>query len=226
MNHPNPQLEPRLITYQSLRKAIGYMGIGLPAVLLLGIVTIGKCPSILDSISHYYYSIMGTFFTGTLFAVALFLIAYRGYTTEDNIFTNLAGGMALCIALFPTWNMAQKDCALFALPVNPLRSNVHMVAAGIFFSTLAYISIKLFTKTGGDMTPRKKSRNLVYRICGYTIVVCIAGVALTSSGLIPKLEKALAPYHPIFWFEWLGLWAFGISWLVKGEAVLKDEVIP
>jgi len=61
MNNLTPQPEPRLITYQTLRQAIGYMGIGLPAVLLLGIVTIGKCPSILDSISHYYYSIMGTF---------------------------------------------------------------------------------------------------------------------------------------------------------------------
>jgi hypothetical protein len=29
--------------------------------------------------------------------------------------------------------------------------------------------------------------------------------------------------RPVFWLESIALWAFGISWLVKGETILKDK---
>jgi len=31
-------------------------------------------------------------------------------------------------------------------------------------------------------------------------------------------------YNPLFWLETLAILAFGVSWIVKGEAILKDEV--
>ncbi len=29
-------------------------------------------------------------------------------------------------------------------------------------------------------------------------------------------------FNPIFWLEAIALWAFGISWLTKGETILID----
>ena len=51
---------------------------------------------------------------------------------------------------------------------------------------------------------------------------CILGVLaywICESKGIGNFEK----YKPIFWFESLALVAFGVSWLVKGEIILKDE---
>ena len=35
---------------------------------------------------------------------------------------------------------------------------------------------------------------------------------------------ALKGYHPIFWLETTAILSFGISWLTKREAILKDQV--
>ncbi len=66
----------------------------------------------------------------------------------------------------------------------------------------------------------KNTRNRVYRICGVAMLVCI--------GLIPiyyafSQDSGLAKYKPVFWFESLALWAFGISWITKGEVLWKDR---
>lgn len=36
----------------------------------------------------------------------------------------------------------------------------------------------------------------------------------------PGLKK----YDPVFWLESVSLFAFGISWLVKGQLILKDII--
>jgi hypothetical protein len=51
---------------------------------------------------------------------------------------------------------------------------------------------------------------------------CILLIALFY--LLPD-EVALhfESYHHVFWLESLALIAFGVSWLTKGEAFLKDK---
>ena len=55
---------------------------------------------------------------------------------------------------------------------------------------------------------------------GYTILASIALIVLLAifphSALIKKLD-------PVFWLESLAVVAFGVSWLTKGEMILKDE---
>jgi hypothetical protein len=53
---------------------------------------------------------------------------------------------------------------------------------------------------------------------------------ISCVGLIPIygiwLSEAfpiLKEFSPVFWLETLALWAFGLSWTVKGEMVLADE---
>jgi hypothetical protein len=99
--------ETDIQTFRRLRKAIGWMGMSLPFVLvLLSLIPFFKT-SIQQSISYYYYTNLREIFVGVLCAVSLFLIRYRGFDNpvfwkNDNKMTNLAGIMALGVALVPT----------------------------------------------------------------------------------------------------------------------------
>ena len=53
--------------------------------------------------------------------------------------------------------------------------------------------------------------------------ICILLIAIYSF-LPSRMASLLEEYEPVFWLEALAVLAFGISWLTKGEAILKDEV--
>lgn len=214
--------DPRLISFNTLRKAIGLLGILLPAGLLLENFLFTDCCCIQDSISHYYFTIGGNLFTGTLCAVALFLISYRGYPGDkDYLLTTLAGLFALGVAFFPTNDNSSGSCAIVYLPDNDPRRIIHYTCATLFFLLLAAISFYFFTRSKGEKTGRKKLRNKIYRTCGIVITVCISLIALY--GIFGKHLTAFDKYKIIFWLEWVALLAFGASWLIKGELVLKDK---
>ena len=219
--------EPRLIPHQTLRQAIGWLGTLLPAVLIIGNKVIDHCAILQSSISHYYYTVTGHWLVGILCAVAMFLISYKGYNRIDNITSSVAGLAALAIAFFPTnaetlvpEKIIINDCILFSLRENNLRNAIHYASAALFFVSLAYMSAFLFTKSRGSKTKEKVIRNKVFVICGIIIFLSIVLIALY--GIFGK-ESSLKNYKPVFWLEWLALLAFGISWLVKGEIVLKDH---
>jgi quinol-cytochrome oxidoreductase complex cytochrome b subunit len=194
----------------------------LPAELLITNLLFGHCHSIQDSISHYYYTIAGNLFTGTLCAVALFLISYRGYPGDkDSIFTTLAGLFALGVAFFPTNDNSNGRCAILHLPDSDPRRIIHYTCATLFFVLLACISFYFFTRSKGTKTERKKLRNKIYRTCAILIIFFIVLIALC--GFFEKDLPGISRYNPIFWFEWCALLAFGTSWLIKGELVLKDK---
>ena len=214
--------DPRLISFNTLRKTIGWLGILLPLALLLENFIFTDCCCIQDSISHYYYTVAGNLFVGTLCAVAMFLIAYRGYPDDkDSILTTLAGIFALGIAFFPTNDNSSNSCAILHLPDSNVRRIVHFTCATIFFLLLAGISYYFFTRSGGKKTNKKIVRNKIYRTCAILIVVFVAGIA--GYAIFANRLQSIEKYHPIFWLEWGALLSFGTSWLVKGELVLKDK---
>jgi len=61
---------------------------------------------------------------------------------------------------------------------------------------------------------------MVYRVCGYIILACILLIGVVS---LPTVKPNVDRFMPIFWFEALAVVAFGASWLVKGETILKDK---
>jgi hypothetical protein len=99
---------------------------------------------------------------------------------------------------------------------------VHLSFAALLFLTLAYFSIWLFTETDPKKNPtrQKLQRNTVYRICGYTILACIFLVVVVK---LPPVRPFVAPLTPVFWLESIAIVAFGVSWLTKGETILKDQ---
>ena len=215
-----PHPDPLLVSYMTVRRSIGILGITLPAVLLLGNILLSDCNMLEASISDYYYTIMGNVFVGFLTAVAVSLILYKGYD-NDHLFTNLAGVFALGVAFFPTGASANDPCSIFIYNKFEAPSTVHYISAALFFITLAYISFFRFTKSKGHKTNMKKTRNSVYRVCGIVIMLGIVLIFLCHKW--EAFANLFYGYQPVFWFEWMALIAFGTSWLVKGEIILGDK---
>jgi hypothetical protein len=209
-----------VFSYLTLRKAIGVLGCALPFAVSLGALVIFRT-GIQSSISSYYYTGTRDVLVGTLWAIGFFLLSYRGYEPIDNIAGNLAFVFALGVSLFPT-----------APDLNPSHTAtvigyIHQAFAGLFFLTLIFFSVYLFTKTNpnGQPTRRKLQRNIVYRGCG--IIMAISILLMTIYTFLPDSSTAsLEAHHPIFWLETIAILAFGISWLTKGEAILPDQVNP
>lgn len=201
-----------IISYLTLRKIIGFLGIGLVPVIIIGTFFTDHTHSVYISISAYYYSGMRNEFEGIICGIALFLLSYHGYAWIDSLASKLAGLFALGIAFFPTSQSNDKS---------DITSTLHYVFAAIFFAILACMSIFLFTKTNKPViTPEKKKRNRIYRICGIVILVCVAGIPVLG---IPSIHQHIAFIKPTLILETFTLTAFGFSWLTKGEFLLKDK---
>lgn len=214
---PDPSPDNSLvISYLTLRKTIGILGLLLPFTTSLGALLFFH-NGLQDSISAYYYTGMAAVFVGTLWAIGFFLFSYRGYARRDDIAGNLACVFALGVSLFPT---ACRGCG------NSLPSYLHAIFASLFFLTLSYFSLFLFTQTDPSKAPsrQKLQRNQVYKLCGYIMLACIALVPPLK--FVPSLAASAAPYNPVYWLEAIAIVAFGISWLTKGEGILADSPAP
>jgi hypothetical protein len=224
-------MNAQMIGYLALRRLIGIIGVAFPFVLLIAKV-IQEPGSIPGSISDYYYAtdLTRSILVGALCAIGFFLSTYRGYD-KDYIPVRMAALFAVGVAFFPT------------IPANPTSFNnvigiFHGIFAGLMFLSLAYISYFLFTKTNkyqtiseaynaaapatrgrnlyvGLSTRRKRQRNVVYRTCGIIMAVAML--------LIYPLTHWIHVPQAMYWLETIIVVAFGISWLVKGETILKDK---
>jgi hypothetical protein len=206
-----------VISYLTLRKAIGILGTALPFVVSLGALIVFQT-GIQSSLSSYYYTGMRDVFVGTLWAIGFFLLSYKGYERTDEIAGDLGCVFAVGVSLFPT----APDCATSCTA--QIIGHIHLIFATLFFLTLIYFSLCLFTKTDPTKPPsiRKKQRNIIYKVCGYVMSVCVLLIAVYY--FLPKEAKALFKVlNPVYWLEATAIVAFGISWLIKGEAILKDE---
>lgn len=212
-----------LISYLTLRKAVGLLGFVLPIALVVGSAIVGNCEEVQSSISNYYHTAMRDIFVGILCAIALFLFTYNGYDRRDKIASQLGSICALGIAFFPTSILIPlPTCNILPIVVNPLVGTLHLIFATIFFLNLAYFSLFLFTESKGEMTPEKRKRNLVYRVCGIVMVLCIVLIAIYVFFLERKITYP-AKYDVVFYLETVALWAFAASWLVKGEMFIADK---
>ena len=210
-----------VISYLTLRKCVGILGIAFPIILIVGSLISGSCEEVQTSISSYYHTIMRDIFVGVISAIALFLFAYKGYD-NDNIAGNLASVFALGVAFFPTKFDGPFSLCLPNSIDTKIFGTLHFVSAAGFFLVLAYFSLFLFTKSGSSPTPEKLKRNVVYKVCGIVMLLCIVLIGVYLIFLEDKLP-ALQNHDPVFWLETIALWAFGISWLVKGELLLADN---
>ncbi|OUJ68174.1 hypothetical protein BXP70_28100 [Hymenobacter crusticola] len=223
---------PSLISYLTLRKTIGLLGLLLPVLLVVGSMVFSTCkwPDLQSSISGYYHTIMRDLLVGILCIVAFFLFAYKGYSQVDALAGKAACVFALGVAFFPT----RLDEPFTTCTIKPVFatywvsglltvdavSKIHYLSAALLFATFTFFSLVLFTKSQGEQTRQKRKRNLIYRVCGVIMALCIGLLGFYFAFLE---HTRLSTYKPVFWLEALALWAFGVSWLTKGEFIFKDK---
>jgi len=197
----------QIISYLTLRTFIGIIGVILPIILPIGVLIVGSNTVFQNSISDYYDTEMRNFFVGFLFVLAFYLFSYKGYD-NDSLYANLGGVFALFTALFPVTSTSSA-----------IRT-IHLVAASLLFAVFAYFSLVIFRKgvAIAQQTTMKKKRNKIYLYCGIIIIT-----AIILGGLSLVIDRVASyKYNLLFWGETIALWAFGYSWLVKGELFWKD----
>ena len=188
-----------MINTTRLRCFIGHLAFWLPWIVAL---ILWRIP---PSISSTYYTHAGAVFMIILGAASILLMFYDGYDKTDDILNTIAGIFGLLICLFPCWTNNAEKVGTFQVSVD-ISSTIHNISAVCFFIILAYVSLFQFTKSGGNMTEKKKARNVIYRVCGV--------------GMIGAFALLLLPdfYIKIWLVETIALSFFGVSWLTKANA--------
>lgn len=209
-----------IVSYMLMRQMVGFMGIGLPIVMIVGSLLFGST-QIEPSISDYYHTPMGNVFVGMLSAIALFLFTYKGYDKVENRWATVGGICALIVAWVPCDRSFPSNVGIGVVSEHTLRGSVHFAAAVSLLLILAWFSGFRFTKSNDpktNLTPQKRKRNLWYKRLAWVIVITMACAA---AALLLELDRSFNSL--IFWAELISLWAFGFSWLLKGEFLLADD---
>src|ERR1700722_4553603 len=163
------------LSYRNLRAIIGYVGLALPAVLLVAGAADGHLES---SISAYYYTKVGNVFTGALCVIGVFLLAYRLTAwAVDNLATTLAGIAALGVAFF---HAAPQNATLSQLRL----ADVHLACAAALFILLGAISLFIFPR---DVVPGQRWRANSYMALGALIWLSII--------LMPPLNPLASSFY-------------------------------
>lgn len=222
---------PEVISYYTMRRAIGILGITLPLILVAGSSLFGGCREIQYSVSTYYHTNMRNIFVGYNCAVALFLFAYRGHDWRDNIAGYLGCIFVLGVAFLPcSIGTSGQSCLIIPGEQNPMVGKLHNLSALLYFMVLIIYSLFLFPRTHMDMLTgekmfmgrQKRRRNVVYYICGTLMSVSlllIMGFFWFFGRHFPNLRSL----NPVFWLEVVILISFGVSWLTKGQLLFRDD---
>lgn len=188
-----------------LRCTIGWLAIALPwlSVLFSMVFSHTIWPQSI-SITYYEFQTAMPALMIVLGSASFLLISYKGYDKTDDIINTIAAVFGLLILLFPCFKEGFEICGNFQIP-SKISHIIHMIAAVTFFAILAFNSLFLFTKSGGEMTKEKKIRNIIYRVCGI--------------GMLASFLLLLIPNWRIgTWVvEAIALAFFGISWLTKAD---------
>jgi hypothetical protein len=138
-------------------------------------------------------------------SASMLLISYKGYEKIDDILLTCSGFAGLGICLFPcSVSSVMGNVGTFLID-SEISNAIHFVCAVIFFGILAYNSFFQFTKSSGVMTPNKKKRNIIYRVCG---------IGMIASFILPLLPYF---YIKVWLIEVIALFFFGVSWLTKAN---------
>jgi hypothetical protein len=210
-----------VLSYQSVRRAIGAIGLVLP--LILGPVGwLVFDIEIQDNISSYYHTVLRDVFVGSMCAIGIFLFCYRGYDWIESWTANFGCLSALGVALFPL--DANSDPLLQKSVVGYL----HTLSGGVFFSTLAFYSLYHFPSAKDndqEIAPHIAERNFIYRSSGAVILLSMVAMGAYLFLLPADLKHWCNEYNFLFWMEWVAVWSFAAAWLTKGRAILADIAV-
>lgn len=202
------------LSYLGVRRGVGFLSLTLPVVLVVGKLLLDG-GGIQDSISAYYYTGMRDYFVGSNCAVGVFLLCHR-YQRTDNYLSTAAALFVVGLSLLPTTEPGTSHTS-----TQSAVGTVHFLCATLYFLLQAVFAFFLFTRTDPHLPPtrQKRRRNVLYRVCGIVIVVCLGLIGATNLVLSEQVRHQL---HSLFWLESIATWAIAAAWLVKGGLFLTD----
>jgi hypothetical protein len=213
-----PGASPYVRSYLIMRFLVGVLGIAVPVLLVLGEpLLFNDRPFPLGSLSAYYYSGAREVFVGSLFAIGGFLVTYKiADHSWENVASIVAGLAAITVALFPTGRPGA------GVPLTPLQTSlgestverVHYGAGAVFFIALAVISY-LFSRPGPQTG--RRSPAFWHR---FHLACCGVIVAALAFALLHLLLHW--PGYGLLIAEVVAVWAFGLSWLMKGFEIVEE----
>lgn len=182
-----------------------------------------------QSVSAMYWTSARNAFIGLIFLDSVFFILYKGYDWKDRVVNILTGLCLLGLIIFPSFsptvllNNFTTSFEVFPYIPNSICDKLHRICAmGIFIIQTINLTF-LFTKQKGEITEKKKQRNIVYYVCSAcAIILLITNEILAgtvSNGRIPAI-----PFEGLI-IEGLAFIVIGVAWLVKGEGLefLNDK---
>lgn len=206
-------------TYKGLRLGLAVMAFGLPPLLWIGGL-VGHVP-LASSMSAYYHAsypelgvagqgVMRNEFVGILFGVSVFLLAYQGYSKLEDYALNLAGILAVGVAVIPMPWPDTPGTGMFS---------VHGACAVSFFVSIAYVCIFRAGDTLSLIKDEKIRKRYLrtYQYLGWAMVI------------LPALAFALS-FNPwfhrwaTFFVELAGIYVFATYWVVKSHEASRTAV--
>ena len=195
-----------------LRRIVGVLGLAVPVLLVLGepIVFNGQ-PFPRGSLSAYYYSGAREVFVGALCAIGIFLVTYKvADRSRENRLSTYAGLAVIVVAICPT---GRPGIGVTATPLQQrfgeeTIQGIHFGAAGIFIAALAVISYYFAQPPPSDAAVSQSRWARVHLLS--TGFIAAALLLAAVAGITSRPDKGLLIA------EWVAVWAFGASWLVKG----------
>lgn len=212
-------------TYKALRIGAAVIALAFPLILWGGGHLRAQLP-LQGSMSAYYHAsdalhsgqgipgqgAMRDEFVGILFAVGVILFLYRGISTLENQVLNLAGILAVGIAIFPmTWPVgsAHKEKFFF----------LHGACAVSFFVCIAVVCIFCASDTLNPIKDEAKRKR--YRRSYLTFGVLMVVLPLSAACL-----KFFAPLREwtVFFVEVAGIYVFALYWLLKSYEISQTDL--
>jgi len=218
-----------VLSFLSVRRALGYLGFFLPISLVVVGVVSGD--GIAPSISDFYFTSAGDILVGVLSAIGIFLWTYKGFDKRpgewisDRLIARLAAIGAFGVAFIPTKGLLIDPAPMMHRLIGVDASRIlHYASAALFFVCLAIFCLVLFRRhdTSKPMSRQKRARNKIYRICGIVIVAIIVLIVVfawyySRQSLLGRDQ--LDDYAILFYLETVGIFAFAVSWLTKGNSL-------
>jgi len=196
-----------LSTYFTLRIGIAVIAIAFPFILWIGGYLYAGLP-LQHSMSAYYYASndgksLRDVFVGVLFAIGAFLYLYKGFSNKENVALNIAGILAVGIAIFPTAWGCGDHCP---------KVTLHGICAVGFFLSITFVSVKCAPDTLGLIRDEKQRAKFRMAYMGLAFAMLASpAVAYVLNVLMPQYEAL------VFYVEAVGIFAFAAYWLTKSR---------
>jgi len=212
--------------YLLTRVIVGVIGIALPVVTISLDRLLFRQPAIRDSLSAYYHSPVRDWFVGSLCAIGVGLFTYMSTIRHDDTgptrFTRIldrrvstvAGVCALVVAFFPTDPEPGQAPTVFQELLG-----IHTVSVIHFWSAAALVTLLGLICFGFGRRDRlrpdrgetaAKVWSTIHYTCAVTIWVAVLAIAAT---MVLDLSVPKATLIG----EIVAVWAFGVSWFLKGS---------